>query len=162
VAPPVPPPVRRQGIARSGGPARASAADGGVRPTLRGFQQANVNAAGDGGAVEGENGASGSAGDENKFADLKQSGSDSLVVNGRGSGGWTLPQQNDWFGFGRGLDSGFGPGGPGGPGQFGGPGNPAAADGSAGVVVGPGQPGRGGPGGGPGGRGGGFGGGFGG
>src|SRR5581483_2202251 len=158
-------PVSRQGIARSGGPARAPTADGGVRPTGRqqnGFQQANVNASADPNALETETNAAGSAGGENAFADLNQSASGSLVVNGSLSGGLTLPQQNDWFAFGRGFPGGFGPGGPGGietPGNF----NLADGSGAQGGGLAQGGPGFGGPGGGgPGGRGGGFGGGFGG
>ncbi len=113
--------------------------------TANGFQQANVNAAADPAALNPDNG--GSAGNENAFADLNQSASDSLVVNGSVSSGLTLPQQNDWFGF-RGGD--FGPGGPGEfrPGEnFGGPdGGPGGPGGPA--IGGPGGPGE------PGGRGG--------
>src|SRR5579872_5582885 len=162
-----PPPATRAAATSPGPPARATSREGrpagnrGGQPSIRqalaqnGFQQANVNASADLTTAEADTIAS----TDNAFADLNQSASDSLVVNGSVSGGLGLPQQNDWFGFGRGFDNGFGPGGPGG---FGSPGNQLAADGAGGPGAGPGGPSPGGQGvGGPGGRGG-FGGGFGG
>lgn len=155
---------RRASQPPEGGSPRAPGAEsrGGARgpASLRqalaqnGFQQANVNAATDGSNLPADNLANGGAG--NEFADLNQSASDALVVNGSVSSGLALPQQNDWFGFGRGFDNGFGPGGPGG---FGPQANIAAPDGAGvpGALPGPGA--AGGRGGGPGGRGGGFGGG---
>jgi hypothetical protein len=146
-----------RGAGRRGG-------SGGTQPSIRqalaqnGFQQANVNASADPNALDADNSASGNGVGENAFADLNQSASNSLVVNGSVSGGLTLPQQNDWFGFGRGFPGGFGPEGPAG---IGAPGGVQIADGSI-QAGGPAGSGGGGPGfGGPGGRGG-FGGGFGG
>ncbi len=153
-------------------PAGAESRSGtGGQPSLRqalaqnGFQQANVNAAADPATLGAENNQNGSTGNESTFADLNQSASDALVVNGSVSSGLNLPQQNDWFGFGRGFENGFGPGGPPGLGAPGFGADAAAAQGGP-AAAGPGGPGgpTAGPGGGPGGRAGfpgGFGGGFG-
>ena len=185
--PPGPGPRRAAG-GRDGGQSRAPSSDGTIGPgggpngrgpaSLRqalaqnGFQQANVNAATDPSNLTADNNANGSGGNEIAFADLNQSASDALVVNGSVSGGLNMPQQNDWFGFGRGFDNGFGPGGPGG---FGAPGGFAGGDGPTAPGAAAAGPAGGAPGGGaaiaggrPGGRGGGgfggggFGGGFGG
>jgi len=157
--PPGGPPARRGGFGRGGaGPRDAQGAPASLRQALaqNGFQQANVNASADGSGLQVENLQNGGE----TFGDLNQSASDSLVVNGSVSGGLGLPQQNDWFAFGRGFDNGFGPGfGPGGPG---GPGAAGGADGGGALAAagtapaaGQGGPGAAGPGGGPGGRGGG-------
>ena len=156
---PVPPPAAP--VANTPRPNRPNfpgRGQAGGQPSLRqaaaqnGFQRANVNQSADAAALQTENGANST---DLTGTDLNQSASDSLVVNGSVSGGLNLPQQNDWFGFGRGFGDGFGPGGPGGPAGFGGPDGVLAAG-----APGPGGPG--GPGGGGGGRGGrgGFGGGF--
>ena len=149
-----------------------------------GFQRAEVNQSGDL-AAAGQEGAI----TQEMAADLSQSASDSLLVNGSISRGLDMPQQPDWFG-GRGGMDGMGPGmgmgdglggfngmnglngqdgaggqdgqggGRGGRGGPGGPGGPGGRGGPAGAFAG-GPGGRGGPGG-PGGGFGGPGGGFGG
>jgi hypothetical protein len=127
-----------------GFPRRAQAAQAGdtngtaPRP---GFQRLDVNASPEGATTaQTENG----LGTDVPTADLNQSAADSLVVNGSVSSGLTLPQQNDWFGFGRPGADGFGfapggpelagvnPGAPGGPGAVGGPGGPGGGFGGPG------------------------------
>jgi hypothetical protein len=141
---------------RRGQAAQAAGANGAAAQP--GFQRLDVNASPEGAnATQAENG----LGTDVSIADLNQSAADSLVVNGSVSSGVTLPQQNDWFGFGRpGADGfGFGPGGPQAAGLNAGPGGPGAPV-AAGGPGGPGGPGGGfgGPGGfgGGGGGGGGF------
>ena len=124
----------------------------GPAPSIRealaqnGYQSVDVNQSADGAALDGQAGNNVFGNDGATTIDLNQSASDALVVNGSVSSGLNLPQQNDWFGFGRGFNDGFGPGGPGGPGGDFGPPDAAVAGGPAGP---------GGPGGGPGGFGGG-------
>src|SRR5579864_1403650 len=97
-------PGRGQGTQSAGGNA--------ARPSLQqaiaqnGFQRLDVNASADG-AAAGTDGLNGGAANEIATADLNQSASDAFVVNGSVSTGLDLPQQNDWFGFGRG-GGGFG------------------------------------------------------
>ena len=130
-----------------GSPAPGQTAQAGgtnATPAQRpGFQRLDVNASPEAAAAQAENG----FGTDASIADLNQSAADSLVVNGSVSSGITLPQQNDWFGFGR----------PGGDGFGFGPGGPESAVLGSGAPGGPGAPGGGpgGPGGGPGGPGGG-------
>ena len=156
------------------GEGNAQTAGGGARPSLRqslsqqgsaqgGFQQLNVNAAGEGvAALDGENGAN-SGLDGLTAADLNQNASSAFVVNGSVSSGLDAPQRNDWFGFGPGglAGIGFGPGGPPGAGVEGANGTPQALAFGAGPGAGAGPAGGGAPGGfggggfgGPGGRGG--------
>lgn len=112
-------------------PNPATARNRGQQATANGgrgtFQRLDVNASGEAGAVPGE-----TASTENDVsaANLNQSASEALVVNGSLSSGVNAPQQNDWQGFGR-SPGDFAPGslnnmgglnGPGGPGGFGGPG----------------------------------------
>src|SRR5579864_318891 len=121
-------PSRAQGTQR-GGVAQPSLQQAIAR---NGFQRLDVNASAGGATPAGADGLNGGAGNEILTADLNQSASDAFVVNGSVSTGLDLPQQNDWFGFGRGggIDGvGFGLGGPdlGGPGGPGGPAGPNAA-----------------------------------
>ena len=83
-----------------------------------GYQRLDVNASGQAGSLE-EGAISGS-----EIADLNQSASDSLLVNGSVSRGLNMPQQDDWF-AGRGGMGMMGPGGPG----MGGPGGENALGG---------------------------------
>jgi trimeric autotransporter adhesin len=162
--PPTPAPANRpspnqastqtQGPA-GGGQGRYRQGGNGSRPSINqalaqnGYQQLGVNASANGEPIEPDNGFNnGSAPGEFASPELNQSASDSLIVNGSVSSGLGLPQQNDWFGFGRGGNA-FG--GPGGPGEPGGPGGPNLQA----QLQGPGGPGGGGPGGGRGGFGGG-------
>jgi hypothetical protein len=173
---------RNGGRGGSGGQTASSG-----RPSLRqaigqrgqgqnGFQRLDVNASADGMSSDaGENGMA-----DLNSADLNQSASDSLLVNGSVSRGLDEGPQNDWFagrgmmmggpgmigvlasGMGQGPDqaAAAGAGGPGGPGGRGGPGGGGFGGGRGGFGGGPMMGGRGGPGGGrfgrggPGGRGG--------
>src|SRR5204863_7062952 len=69
-----------------------------------GFQRAEVNEAGDLAAAGPEGAIT-----QQMAADLSQSASDSMLVNGSISRGLDMPQQPDWFG-GRGGMDGMGPG----------------------------------------------------
>ena len=96
------------------------------RPSIRqalqqrgtGFQRANVNTTGETGSVEADPSLNMAS------ADLAQSSSDAVMLNGSISSGIDMPQQNDW-GMGRGGMDGFGPGGMGM--GMGGPGGDMAA-----------------------------------
>ncbi|PWU04114.1 MAG: TonB-dependent receptor [Terriglobia bacterium] len=112
-----------------------------------GFQRLDVNAAANGSVAV--DGLPGGLANELASGELNQSAADSLVVNGSVSSGLDLPQQNDWFSFGRFGFGGLtvGPGGPGLPGVEP-PGGPNPSAGPAGPA---GPRGGGGPGGGPGG-----------
>ena len=157
-------PTGGQGTGPGGRPSLAQAAGQNGRNPETGFQRLGVNAAADGALLDGEN--TGGNGPADGFAggDLNQSAANALIVNGSVSSGLDAPQQNDWFGFGRGGFDGFGggPGGPGGPGgdaqalAAGGqvPGGPGGGFGGPGGFAGPGGPGGRGGFGGPGGRGG--------
>ncbi len=153
---PTPAQAGQPGQGRTGFPGRRNFPGAGQTPQAGGanaaaarpgFQRLGVNAAPEAAATApAENG----LGTDASLADLNQSAADSLIVNGSVSNGLTLPQQNDWFGFGGpgGGGFGFGPGGPELAGvNAGGPGGPAGPGG-------PGGPGGGGPGGGFGGPGG--------
>ena len=136
-------PGNGQGFPRRGQAAQASGANAtNGTPARQGFRQVDVNASPEGATAPAENGS------DVSIADLNQSAADSLVINGSVSSGLTLPQQNDWFGFGRPGADGFGPGGPqlaglngAGPGGPGGPGGPAGAGGPGGGGGGFGGPG---------------------
>ncbi|HLG97499.1 MAG TPA: carboxypeptidase regulatory-like domain-containing protein [Bryobacteraceae bacterium] len=123
----------------------------GPRPSLRqpgtaqpGFQSVDINASPDAGNLEAEN-VNGQESEPGSGADLNQSASNALVVNGSVSSGVSAPQQNDWMlfggprGFGPDAPGAFGPGGPAGlvsaPGGPGGPGGPGVG---AGIGRGPG------------------------
>ena len=95
-----------------GGRGGTQAAGNGGRPSLRqaqqqqgqpGYQRLDVNASGDPAAAGTENGVTGDT------ADLNQSASDALLVNGSVSRGLDMPQTNDWL-AGRGGMMGMGMG----------------------------------------------------